>query len=128
MNFDNKELFIDKKLGDVVYTVSEKGIMEHKVTSIENTRSGYYFTIGDIRFKFEKADSIIKPLDGNIYSDKSDAKEALYEERNKYMKQLHKEMIDAINRYEKMSSILRVYQDISYTDEEWEEMLKGGEE
>ncbi len=128
MNFDNKELFIDKKLGDVVYTVSEKGIMEHKVTSIENTRSGYYFTIGDIKFEFEKADSIIKPLYGNIYSDKSDAKEALYEERNKYMKQLHKEMIDAINRYEKMSSILRVYQDISYTDEEWGEMLKGGEE
>ena len=35
MNFDNKQLFIDKKIDDIIYTVNVRGIEERKITKIE---------------------------------------------------------------------------------------------
>ena len=69
--------------------------------------------------------SVAKAGSTIYYSDIDEAKSALYELRNKYLKDLRDNMIRSIREYEKMSSILRVYSDVNYTYDEWEQLKKG---
>ena len=130
MNFDNKQLFIDKKIDDIIYTVNVRGIEERKITKIEAVSDsdllvcvGKYYSSNS--FKADRNSSVAKACSAIYYSDIDEAKSALYELRNKYLKDLRDNMIRSIREYEKMSSILRVYSDVNYTYDEWEQLKKG---
>lgn len=122
--------FIDKRINDVCYSVELRGIKEHKIVFMECRDSKLIVKIGTF-----SSDKLECSLDGSIaetnynrkyYSDIEEAKAELYKLRDDYLKGLHAAMIKAFNEYERMSQILRVYNDISYSFEEWDELLKGG--
>ena len=124
--------FIDKRINDVCYSVEVRGIKEHKIIFMECRDTKLIVKIGTY-----SSDKLECGLDGSIaesnynkkyYSDIEEAKAALYKLRDDYLKGLHAAMIKAFKEYERMSSILRVYNDINYSSEEWDKLLKGGDQ
>ena len=129
--------FLEKKINDVCYFVTLKRIEEWTITGIQSEKANLYITVkkkGDYERKLKcnindtssKEDASYS--DRVFYADLNEAKEVLYKLRNNEIDRLFNDMLRSIDTYQRMSKCLRVYTDVNYTDEEWDQIYTGKKE
>lgn len=115
------------KIGDICYEVNLNGIYQHLIKAVDHTETTLFVCISKgayngKRFYVEVNESVATHTSNygtktTMYADIQLAKEKLYEIRNTHITNLHKNMIDAINRYEEACKILRCYSDCNVPEE-----------
>lgn len=119
--------FREMRIGDICYEVNLKGIYQHLIKGVDCAESRLFARIskgGYERDKFYVEDNeSVATYTSNygskttVYADIQLAKEKLYEIRNTHITNLHKNMIDAINRYEEACKLLRCYSDCNVPED-----------